>query len=172
MTVQEVSQRALRSVFPFVENEFDDPGKSQARRGHIHRRYSQYLALSLILTSLAGLVALGGCGTVIPKVCTLSGCCGPTSDACAVPQFNPATGALTLVPGSPFPAGNNPISLVTINNFLYVSNFTDGTISGYSINPKNGALAALAGSHSRFTVVRGLHLRLVGSCTRRVPVGC
>jgi 6-phosphogluconolactonase len=50
------------------------------------------------------------------------------------------------VPGSPFPAGNNPISLATVNNFLYVSNFKDGTISGYSINPINGALTALAGS--------------------------
>jgi 6-phosphogluconolactonase (cycloisomerase 2 family) len=57
-----------------------------------------------------------------------------------------STGALTLVPGSPFPAGNNPLSLAAVNNFLYVSNFTDGTISGYSINPSNGALTALAGS--------------------------
>jgi 6-phosphogluconolactonase len=61
-------------------------------------------------------------------------------------SINAASGALTLVPGSPFPAGNNPLSLATINNFLYVSNFTDGTISGYSINPINGALTALAGS--------------------------
>ena len=57
-----------------------------------------------------------------------------------------SSGALTLVPGSPFPAGNNPLSLATVNNFLYVSNFTDGTISGYSINPTKGALTALAGS--------------------------
>lgn len=61
-------------------------------------------------------------------------------------SINASTGALTLVPGSPFPAGNNPISLATVNNFLYVSNFTDGTISGYSINPINGALTALTGS--------------------------
>jgi hypothetical protein len=36
------------------------------------------LALSLILTSLIGLLALGGCGTVGTKVCNLnSSCCGP-----------------------------------------------------------------------------------------------
>jgi 6-phosphogluconolactonase (cycloisomerase 2 family) len=61
-------------------------------------------------------------------------------------SINATTGALTPVPGSPFPAGNNPLSLAAVNNFLYVSNFTDGTISGYSINPTNGALTALAGS--------------------------
>jgi 6-phosphogluconolactonase len=60
-------------------------------------------------------------------------------------SINAATGALALVPGSPFPAGNNPVSLATINNFLYVSNFTDGTISGYRIDPTSGALTALAG---------------------------
>jgi 6-phosphogluconolactonase len=57
-----------------------------------------------------------------------------------------SSGALTPVPGSPFPAGNNPLSLASVNNFLYVSNFTDGTISGYRISPTTGALTALAGS--------------------------
>lgn len=61
-------------------------------------------------------------------------------------SVNASTGALTPVPGSPFPAGNNPLSLASVNNFLYASNFTDGTISGYSIDPTNGALTALAGS--------------------------
>ena len=61
-------------------------------------------------------------------------------------SVNASTGALTPVPGSPFPAGNNPLSLAAVNNFLYVSNFSDGTISGYSIDPTNGALTALAGS--------------------------
>jgi 6-phosphogluconolactonase len=57
-----------------------------------------------------------------------------------------SSGALTPVPGSPFPSGNSPLSLAAVNNFLYVSNFADGTISGYSISPTNGALTALAGS--------------------------
>ncbi len=59
------------------------------------------LALSLILTSLAGLLALGGCGTTGTRVCTLSGCCGPTSDACVVPQFlyaNGLNGQITIFP--------------------------------------------------------------------------
>jgi 6-phosphogluconolactonase len=58
----------------------------------------------------------------------------------------PSSGALNPVPGSPFPAGNTPIALATVNNFLYVSNALDGTISGYSINPTNGVLTPLGGS--------------------------
>jgi len=69
-----------------------------------------------------------------------------TTGQVAAFSINATTGALTLVPGSPFPTGNNPLSLATVNNFLYVSNFTDGTISGYSIDPTTGALTALAGS--------------------------
>jgi 6-phosphogluconolactonase (cycloisomerase 2 family) len=55
-------------------------------------------------------------------------------------------GALTAVPGSPFAAGSQPLSLATVNSYLYVSNAGDGTISGYSINSTNGVLTPLAGS--------------------------
>ena len=56
------------------------------------------------------------------------------------------SGALTPVPGSPFVAGINPLSLTTVGNFLYVSNTGDGTISGYSINTTSGILTPLANS--------------------------
>jgi len=45
-----------------------------------------------------------------------------------------------------FAAGNTPIALATANNFLYVSNALDGTISGYRIDPTNGVLTPLADS--------------------------
>lgn len=61
-------------------------------------------------------------------------------------SIDASTGALTLMPDSPFPAGNDPIALVTAGNFLYVSNALDGTISGYRINPTTGALTQLSGS--------------------------
>lgn len=61
-------------------------------------------------------------------------------------SIDASTGALTPVPGSPFAAGNKPLSLAAVNNFLYVSNITDGAMSGYSIHPTTGALTALAGS--------------------------
>jgi len=56
------------------------------------------------------------------------------------------TGALTSVPGSPFPAGNGAFVFAQTNNFLYVTNAADGTISGYSIDSSSGALMPLPGS--------------------------
>ena len=55
-------------------------------------------------------------------------------------------GALTPVPGSPFPAGKGPLSLTAVNEFLYVSNLTDGTLSGYAIDFGSGMLTPLANS--------------------------
>jgi 6-phosphogluconolactonase len=55
-------------------------------------------------------------------------------------------GALSPVPGSPFPAGNSPLALVAVNNFLYVSNALGGSVSGYSIDPATGVLTPVAGS--------------------------
>lgn len=52
-------------------------------------------------------------------------------------------GALDPVPGSPFTIGNTPVSLTTVNNFLYASN---GTVYGYSIAPATGILTPLSGS--------------------------
>jgi 6-phosphogluconolactonase len=56
------------------------------------------------------------------------------------------SGALTPVPGSPFPAGNGPLTLTTVNEFLYVSNLMDGTLSGYTIDSTSGMLTPLANS--------------------------
>lgn len=55
-----------------------------------------------------------------------------------------ASGALTAVPGSPFSAGTNPLSMATAKDFLYVSNAMG--ISGFSIDGSNGTLTPLAGS--------------------------
>jgi 6-phosphogluconolactonase (cycloisomerase 2 family) len=61
------------------------------------------------------------------------------------------TGALTPVAGSPFDAGDNPHSLVLGRFgglFVYTANFngTNSTISGFRVDPFNGALIPLAGS--------------------------
>jgi len=56
------------------------------------------------------------------------------------------SGALTPVPGSPFPAGNGPLTLATANEFLYVSNSMDGTLSGYTIDFASGMLTPLVNS--------------------------
>jgi 6-phosphogluconolactonase len=56
---------------------------------------------------------------------------------------------LTPVPGSPFPAGGNPLSLAAAaGGFLYSANpdATNPSISGFSVDPANGALSPLRGS--------------------------
>jgi 6-phosphogluconolactonase len=57
---------------------------------------------------------------------------------------------LTPVPGSPFPAGGNPLSLAVGAGgaFLYSANpdATNPSISGFSIDPNTGALSPLSGS--------------------------
>jgi len=54
------------------------------------------------------------------------------------------------VPGSPFPAGGNPLSLAVgaSGKFLYSANpdATSPSISGFSIDPTSGALSPLSGS--------------------------
>lgn len=59
-------------------------------------------------------------------------------------------GELTRVKGSPFPAGDGPISIAIDPNgrFLYVTNQMGPTssISGYTIDPTDGALTPIKGS--------------------------
>jgi 6-phosphogluconolactonase len=58
------------------------------------------------------------------------------------------SGMLTAVTGSPFAAGNGSQSLAfdATGSYLYVANFSDNTISGYSLDKSTGALAPLANS--------------------------
>jgi DNA-binding beta-propeller fold protein YncE len=59
-----------------------------------------------------------------------------------------ASGALTVIAGSPFPGGSFPISIAVhpSGKFAYTANVGDNTISGYAIDPGSGALTALTGS--------------------------
>jgi 6-phosphogluconolactonase (cycloisomerase 2 family) len=58
------------------------------------------------------------------------------------------TGRLAAIGGSPFKAGNAPLSLVITpsNKFLYESNLNDPTTYGYSIDQNTGVLAEISGS--------------------------
>ena len=71
--------------------------------------------------------------------------------------INPATGALTAIPGSPFPAvGTGSPTCVTADptgRFAYVTTLglavtIPGDVSGHTINASTGALAAIPGSLS------------------------
>jgi len=62
--------------------------------------------------------------------------------------FNPATGTLAPVPGSPFPSGGGVAGL-TIDkgsHFLFAANSTDGTVSAFTIDSGSGALSQISGS--------------------------
>jgi 6-phosphogluconolactonase (cycloisomerase 2 family) len=65
-------------------------------------------------------------------------------------RFDSASGVLTPVPGSPFPAGNTPIQTAQdyLSKFLYVSNLNDsaGGISAFTIDQNTGALSPIPGS--------------------------
>jgi 6-phosphogluconolactonase len=63
-------------------------------------------------------------------------------------SVNPATGGLSPVAGSLFPAGNAPSFLTLADEFLYTDSSTavDCDISGYSVNSTTGALTPIPGS--------------------------
>jgi len=61
-------------------------------------------------------------------------------------SIDSSTGALTPVPGSPFNAGTQPLSLATAYSFLYVANTGDATLSAYKIDSTSGVLTPLTGS--------------------------
>ena len=65
--------------------------------------------------------------------------------------YDSASGKLTPVPGSPFPAGNTPVQAVQAGSqgkFLYVSNLNDsaGGISAFTIDLNTGTLTPILGS--------------------------
>jgi 6-phosphogluconolactonase len=59
-----------------------------------------------------------------------------------------STGALTLVPGSPFAAGSNPYSLTVdpSSRFVYVANRDSNNVSAYTVDATTGALTVVPGS--------------------------
>jgi 6-phosphogluconolactonase len=117
------------------------------------------------LVSLAGLIALAGCGSSGTHACPAVGCCAGSSDACVVPQALSANGLNgqiavfpiqggTGLPGSPtFTTGPGmSLGMAAFNNqFLYVSNpqltLTGASmIDAWSIDLGTGALTTIAGS--------------------------
>jgi 6-phosphogluconolactonase len=80
---------------------------------------------------------------------------GPSPGNVSAFTINSSTGTLTAVAGSPFPAGAGPTSMAVDpivspadldSTFIYVVNNQDNTISGYVIDPTNGALITVGGS--------------------------
>jgi 6-phosphogluconolactonase (cycloisomerase 2 family) len=94
-----------------------------------------------------------GAGGVSPIVLSGAYLYATDLNAGAVAGFalDSASGKLTPVPGSPFPAGNTPVQAVRTGEqgqFLYVSNLNDsaGGISAFTSDANTGALTPIPGS--------------------------
>jgi 6-phosphogluconolactonase (cycloisomerase 2 family) len=74
---------------------------------------------------------------------------GQSSDV-SVFAMDSTTGALTAVPGSPFPANESPTEIVMppAGNLVYVSNSSNqnGTVTAFTFDSSTGALSQVAGS--------------------------
>ena len=58
------------------------------------------------------------------------------------------SGALTQIPGSPFPSGNTPFNVAVdpSGKFVYVTNHLSGDVTAYTLNAASGALTQITGS--------------------------
>src|SRR5206468_5092258 len=63
-------------------------------------------------------------------------------------SIEPASGALSSVPGSPFPVGTAPLSIVVDPSgaFAYSTNAGSNDVSAFAIDTSSGALTPLKGS--------------------------
>ena len=83
------------------------------------------------------------------------------------------TGALTAIPGSPFPTGNAPqymalvpVTLVGNTEFLYTANIQDKTISAFIVDGSSGTLTPLSSSpYHGATSLGGLAVTPTGTST-------
>lgn len=57
-----------------------------------------------------------------------------------------SNGVLQLIPDSPYPSGSGPVCMVQdpSNQWIYVSNHNDSTVTGYYFNPSTGQLSSLS----------------------------
>ncbi len=77
----------------------------------------------------------------------------PNSTVSAL-TINPTNQELQPIIGSPYTSGSGPICMAEdpSNQYLYISNFNDGTITGYQLNNTTGELSTLTRG-STFTAV-------------------
>jgi 6-phosphogluconolactonase (cycloisomerase 2 family) len=68
--------------------------------------------------------------------------------------INPVNQELQPIIGSPYPAGSGPVCIVEdpSNQYIYTSNYNDGTVTGYQLNATSGELSDLT-KGSTFTAV-------------------
>jgi 6-phosphogluconolactonase len=110
-------------------------------------RRSVFSGLRIVLAPIVGLTALvilGGCGSFFSSSSSASHLgfvVGGLTDVSAY-RIDNKTGNASSIVTAPYVAGNSPSSVVVhpSNQFLYVTNAADSTISLFSINSTTGVL--------------------------------
>lgn len=69
-------------------------------------------------------------------------------------NINSSNQELQPITGSPYPVGSGPVCIVEdpSNQYIYTSNYNDGTVTGYQLNANSGELSDLT-KGSKFTAV-------------------
>ncbi len=85
------------------------------------------------------------CTTNPPRFLYVTDAAASTVSGFSVDATN---GTLTLIAGSPFAAGNRPVSIAVdpTGTYAYVANQTGATVSAYTIDRASGALTPVSGS--------------------------
>ena len=107
-------------------------------------RGASVVAVLTMLTACGG----GDSGPPPPPTYTVGGTVTGLSGSGLI-LVNSASGALTAVPGSPFPAGTDPEALALLGTapwgtYLYVANAGSDTVSAYGVDTSSGALTSLS----------------------------
>ena len=70
------------------------------------------------------------------------------NNAISVFSIDSATGVLSQIVGSPFPAGQGPLALATdpAGKYLFATNLFEGSLSAFTVDGNSGALTAMAAS--------------------------
>jgi 6-phosphogluconolactonase (cycloisomerase 2 family) len=94
-------------------------------------------------------MAIGGSGTSLFLYADLYSTDPFSTNGIAALSIGSSTGALTVVPGSPFQTTSDAPDYISVDpsgQFLYASVAENGLIDGYAINPTTGALDSVPGS--------------------------
>ena len=70
----------------------------------------------------------------------------PTYSSISAFTVNAVTGQLQVIAGSPYTVGSGPVCMVedSSNQYIYISNHNDGTVTGKVIDPTTGNLSGLS----------------------------
>src|SRR6266446_3448180 len=145
------ARRAVFLASPTTEDSYSVADRAYHREGIKMKSGMRNIALGAsVVAVLTMLTACSGgdFGPPPPPTYTVGGTVTGLSGSGLI-LVNSASGALTAVPGSPFPAGTDPKALALLGTapwgtYLYVANAGSDTVSAYAVDSSSGALTPLS----------------------------